>query len=247
MGRRPGVVAIMSVGSAGIDDADIQTMQVNAVAYGVGQAPGSGLPTYGAQLSWWNERERTWEFTDAGLGVTDVASDLTGLETTHAGSARHVRSNGTVQFLVESIGGSGRQLTGASTLLDTLELTVTYRLGATHACGDGALDPGEACDDGDTASGANGCSGTCQRLGFCGDGSVQSLFEACEPPNTATCSATCGTRIEACCEANDGPGCLAGGSSAIANCVCNVDPYCCDARWEERCVELIGVLGCGGC
>jgi cysteine-rich repeat protein len=247
IGRRPGVVAVMSVGSAGIGNADIETMQVHAVARGVGEAPGSGLPTYGAELLWWNERDRDWDLAAASLEAGDVPSDLSALESNHSGAARHVRSNGTVQFLVESIGGSGRQLTGASTLLDNLELAVTYRLGSTHACGDGTLDPGEACDDGDAADTGNGCSAACQRTGFCGDGALQPLFEACEPPNSASCSAACATRTEACCEANDAAGCLAGGSASISACVCTVDPYCCDARWDQHCVELIEVLGCGGC
>lgn len=46
-------------------------------------------------------------------------------------------------------------------------------------CGDGVLDPGEACDGGD------GCSAACERIGSCGDGVVQAAFEACDEPTRA--------------------------------------------------------------
>ena len=49
-------------------------------------------------------------------------------------------------------------------------------------CGDGTLDFGEACDDGNTNSG-DGCSSTC-RSETCGDGEVQA-YEACDGSVTA--------------------------------------------------------------
>jgi cysteine-rich repeat protein len=61
------------------------------------------------------------------------------------------------------------------------------------ACGDGILDPGEACEDGNTLS-DDGCSATCQDE-FCGD-DVQQTDEGCDDGNTVSndgCSATCQT------------------------------------------------------
>ena len=63
-------------------------------------------------------------------------------------------------------------------------------------CGDGVLDSGEACDDGNGAS-CDGCSGDCQLEpgGICGDGVLDaSCGEACDDGNTLPgdgCSATC--------------------------------------------------------
>ena len=66
------------------------------------------------------------------------------------------------------------------------------------ACGDGALDPMEQCDDGNTADG-DGCTATCRREQFCGDEMV-SGGEVCDDGNTAggdTCSPDC-TAVMAC-------------------------------------------------
>ena len=69
-------------------------------------------------------------------------------------------------------------------------------------CGDGVVDPGEDCDDGDVIDSGNGCSAACTRVGTCGDGVVQAAFEACDDGNASTercgygesctaCDATC--------------------------------------------------------
>ncbi len=76
-------------------------------------------------------------------------------------------------------------------------------------CGDGIVDQGEACDDGNLVDG-DGCDSDCQIEGVCGDGIVQeALGEKCEPPNTATCDATC-QPLEICLdlEDNDGDGAI---------------------------------------
>jgi len=60
------------------------------------------------------------------------------------------------------------------------------------ACGNGALDAGEECDDGNTVSG-DGCSATCQLEGGCGDGNLDP-GEECDDDNTVSgdcCSASC--------------------------------------------------------
>lgn len=64
-------------------------------------------------------------------------------------------------------------------------------------CGNGILDPGEQCDDGNTVSG-DGCSATCQREPRCGDGVVDA-GEQCDDGNTVSgdgCSASC--QLEPC-------------------------------------------------
>jgi cysteine-rich repeat protein len=67
----------------------------------------------------------------------------------------------------------------------------------TPVCGDGKVDTGEQCDDGNTVSG-DGCSATCQSEtveGRCGDGHVNT-GEQCDDGNTVSgdgCSATCQT------------------------------------------------------
>ncbi len=63
-------------------------------------------------------------------------------------------------------------------------------------CGDGVLDPSEACDDGNTANG-DGCSAVCVReeppTSVCGNGVLEPP-ETCDDGNTANgdgCSAVC--------------------------------------------------------
>src|SRR5436190_1039490 len=62
-------------------------------------------------------------------------------------------------------------------------------------CGDGAVDAGEECDDGNTANG-DGCESDCKlpvQNGFCGDGTVDAN-EACDDDNTTPadgCNGAC--------------------------------------------------------
>jgi cysteine-rich repeat protein len=58
-------------------------------------------------------------------------------------------------------------------------------------CGDGVVQPGEECDDGNTRN-DDACVLGCKNA-FCGDGFLERGVEECEPPNTATCDATCHT------------------------------------------------------
>jgi cysteine-rich repeat protein len=90
-----------------------------------------------------------------------------------------------------------------------------------HRCGDGVLDPGEACDDGNTDDGDD-CLASCA-LARCGDGVVRRGVELCDEgealDGSTTCTAhctvpTCGNGVveapEACDDANqdDGDACL---------------------------------------
>lgn len=59
-------------------------------------------------------------------------------------------------------------------------------------CGDGTLDAGEACDDGNNADG-DGCSANCTVEAYCGDGTLDP-GEQCDDGNNANgdgCSALC--------------------------------------------------------
>jgi cysteine-rich repeat protein len=98
-------------------------------------------------------------------------------------------------------------------------------------CGDGTLDPGEQCDDGNTTVG-DGCSAAC-RLEVCGNGLLDP-GEQCDDHNTVGgdgCSAGC--RVEACGNGVLDPGeqCDDGNTAAQDGCAadCTI----------ERCPVLI--------
>jgi len=60
------------------------------------------------------------------------------------------------------------------------------------ACGNGLLDPGEECDDGNPSD-TDGCTNAC-RLAVCGDGFVRAGVELCDDGNTSdndACLSTC--------------------------------------------------------
>jgi cysteine-rich repeat protein len=74
--------------------------------------------------------------------------------------------------------------------------SLAWALGAMRipfsACGDGVLDPGEECDDGNNEDG-DGCSADCEVEGYCGDG-ILDPGEECDDGNNEDgdgCSATC--------------------------------------------------------
>lgn len=48
----------------------------------------------------------------------------------------------------------------------------------------------------------------------------------------------------ACCEASMAPSCQ---PRAVAKCVCEAVPYCCEKVWDEGCARLVEPLGCGYC
>jgi cysteine-rich repeat protein len=74
--------------------------------------------------------------------------------------------------------------------------------GSNPVCGDGTVDPGEQCDDGNTAAG-DGCSATCttEVAAKCGDGTVDE-GEQCDDGNATSgdgCSAACKTEVAGIC------------------------------------------------
>ena len=80
---------------------------------------------------------------------------------------------------------------------------------ACRPCGDGILDPGEMCDDGNNEDG-DGCSAMCTLEPFCGDGNLDP-GEACDDGNNV-----------------DGDGCSA---------ICMLEPFCGDGILDagEQC------------
>ncbi len=73
----------------------------------------------------------------------------------------------------------------------TKDLTTTVSC-KSLLCGNGVIDPGETCDTALPAPCPSNCMFTC------GNGIVEPPAEACDPPNTATCGATCQIRVPAC-------------------------------------------------
>ncbi len=47
-----------------------------------------------------------------------------------------------------------------------------------------------------------------------------------------------------CCAPQMGPGCSA---EDVQECVCQLEPYCCDEVWDEQCASQVENLGCGSC
>ncbi|MCL2326794.1 MAG: DUF4215 domain-containing protein, partial [Proteobacteria bacterium] len=115
-------------------------------------------------------------------------------------------------------------------------------------CGDGILDKGEACDDGNTVSG-DGCSADCSQVesefdcpipgepcvwigkGRCGDG-ILNVGEACDDGNTVSgdgCSADCKV-------VEEGYVCPVPGRPCVESGVPNVPPEC---RVKDSCLSLM--------
>jgi len=70
----------------------------------------------------------------------------------------------------------------------------------------------------------------------CGDGKCEKPQEDCEK-----CPADCGKCTG--CEARDTPKCP---TCACEKCVCGMDPYCCNKKWDSVCVTKCKTK-CGGC
>ncbi len=88
---------------------------------------------------------------------------------------------------------------------------------STANCGNGALNPGEECDDGNTTS-SDGCSSVCSRE-YCGDGTTQTgIGEQCDDANTDDndgCKNTCVIRSKAGAVTPESPAAAAKASSAF--------------------------------
>ncbi len=104
---------------------------------------------------------------------------------------------------------------------------------AQATCGDGVLDAGEVCDDGNTVGG-DGCAALCDSLELCGNGVLDiALGEECDPGNagaTATCDADC--TLVMCGDGVRNP--LAGEACDDGN-VVSADGCRADCRSDETC------------
>ncbi|MCA9309821.1 MAG: hypothetical protein KDA21_01355 [Phycisphaerales bacterium] len=53
----------------------------------------------------------------------------------------------------------------------------------------------------------------------------------------------CSEPAHDCCETG-GPGCA---DQGVQDCVCALDPFCCEVEWDAQCVAEVDALGCGDC
>ncbi len=104
--------------------------------------------------------------------------------------------------------------------------------------------------------GPDGCGGscgtckpgfTCSPKGACVSSGPRCGDQVCQLENNencATCQLDCGECGGPCCEVHDQPGCE---DPNIAKCVCDKDPECCLRYWDDYCVSLVTMAGCGEC
>lgn len=85
-----------------------------------------------------------------------------------------------------------RRLAGAALLLALLTLCAACGSSGGQnlaSCGNGRIDDGERCDDGNTID-EDDCTAVCQ-VAVCGDGAIHAGVEACDGTNLGTGSVTC--------------------------------------------------------
>ena len=84
-----------------------------------------------------------------------------------------------------------------------------------------------ACGCGAAACGTGPCGEDCGSCptGYCDQGQCQAF-------------------VGGCCAAKDTAGCT---DDAVAKCVCDHDPFCCDTKWDKSCVAKVQSLACGTC
>jgi cysteine-rich repeat protein len=114
----------------------------------------------------------------------------------YSGSTSVPQGGGTVMSYCHLLaGGLGNvNLTFGPTVSTTIRdfATSVACLAIASTCGDGAVEGGEQCDDGNLVDG-DGCSASCETEGICGDATV-GAGEECDDGNTSSgdgCSATC--------------------------------------------------------
>jgi cysteine-rich repeat protein len=112
-------------------------------------------------------------------------------------------------------------------------------------CGNGMLDPGEACDDGTNNGPGKRCSIACNLTPVCGDGQKDGA-EQCDDGNTTNgdcCSSTCTTEVNVC-----GNGKIEACGGNTEECDDGANHACCTANTCKKVVPVCGngvVEACG--
>lgn len=118
---------------------------------------------------------------------------------------------------------------------------------AEHGCGDCTnglpdcciVDDTPGCDDAATQD----C--VCASDAFCCETAWDELCTSeVETFGCGSCSLEKQQPSDDCCLPSMEPGCI---DPAVSDCVCQVDPYCCESIWDPMCVGMIDSLGCGSC
>ena len=119
----------------------------------------------------------------------------------------------------------------------------------TGDCAFTTLEDNSACDDGNDCTLDDTCTaGDCTSTNFAAGGSI------CEDGDPCTLLDTCegGICYSGTADAGCTPGCvesplLAGcNGCSCEDCVCDIDPVCCDSQWDASCVSLCD-NDCDGC
>jgi cysteine-rich repeat protein len=106
-------------------------------------------------------------------------------------------------------------------------------------CGNGKLDPGEACDDGNVVDG-DGCNATCTSNETCGNG-FKDLSEECDFALTPdTCTTTCTSNICGNTRTDPGEDCDPGPGGMTAQCLAT-------CRWSRCGDTVVNPLAGEGC
>ncbi|MBK8260422.1 MAG: DUF4215 domain-containing protein [Nannocystis sp.] len=135
-----------------------------------------------------------------GQSATDTTTSTTsGLSTSTDPGTTAPTTGETMVFL--DFGG------GSESDSDTDSGTTTIDPPPPPFCGDGNVDPGESCDDGDANANDAACTLACE-LATCGDGHVQARVEECDTGRDngpgQPCKADCTANI--CGDGDKGPG-----------------------------------------
>lgn len=121
---------------------------------------------------------------------------------------------------------------------------------ATGTCTVGWRPDGAACEDGDICTGGDVCwRGTCAATGDlvldCDDGDP-CTHDYCVPSSGCAweLEPSCAAPTGPCCEPHGGLGCT---DLYVEACVCDIDPYCCTASWDDQCASQVESFGCAAC
>jgi hypothetical protein len=138
-----------------------------------------------------------------------------------------------------------------STTADDASGTMAFDLGAPDVASDTTGDPTVGAVDCCTPSEAPGCheagaeACVCALDPYCCDVAWDdACVEVATWSDCAACLVPEPPRPEDCCRGLGGHGCA---DEYVQDCVCAIDPYCCDVAWDEYCVEQVDLHGCGAC